>query len=73
MSSCVRFKNNNYSYKPTCGLFIPSIQCLKAPCGRSFGNECEACSDKNIESYFYGECEEIPKEYLFNLIIFRDP
>ncbi|CAD8078751.1 unnamed protein product [Paramecium primaurelia] len=49
-------------YKPTCGLFIPSIQCLKAPCGRSFGNECEACSDKNIESYFYGECEEIPKE-----------
>ncbi|CAD8082203.1 unnamed protein product [Paramecium sonneborni] len=49
-------------YKPTCGLFISSIQCIKEPCGRSFGNECEACSDKNIDSYFDGECQEIHKE-----------
>ncbi|CAD8093342.1 unnamed protein product [Paramecium sonneborni] len=49
-------------FKPVCGLFISSIQCFKQPCGRTLGNECEACSDKNIDSYFYGECEEIPKE-----------
>ncbi|CAD8171285.1 unnamed protein product [Paramecium octaurelia] len=49
-------------YKPTCGLFNSSIQCFKAPCGRSFGNECEACSDKSVDSYFYGDCEDVPQE-----------
>ncbi|CAD8181972.1 unnamed protein product [Paramecium pentaurelia] len=49
-------------FKPTCGLFNSSIQCFNAPCGKSFGNECEACSDKNVDSYFYGECDDILKE-----------
>ena len=58
-----------FSFKPTCGLFVSSIQCLKETCGRTFGNECEACSDKNIDSYFYGDCTEIPQEYLLIYII----
>ncbi|CAD8163016.1 unnamed protein product [Paramecium octaurelia] len=63
---CDTIKSDNIGcpavYKPTCGLFDSTIQCIQAPCGLTFGNECEACSAKNIDSYFYGKCDEIPSD-----------
>lgn len=56
------------SHKPTfckginkvCGLFNPKfIVCAKFPCGQTFDNKCEACSDSRIISYIDKPCEEI--------------
>ncbi|CAD8172662.1 unnamed protein product [Paramecium pentaurelia] len=49
-------------YKQTCGLFNNNIQCIKAPCGQVFSNECFACANANVDTYFFGDCNELPKE-----------
>ncbi|CAD8177747.1 unnamed protein product [Paramecium octaurelia] len=49
-------------YKQTCGLFNSKIQCIKAPCGQEFSNECFACASANVDTYFFGNCNELPKE-----------
>lgn len=40
----------------TCGLFNSKIQCIRAPCGATYKNPCEACAADNVESYFDGKC-----------------
>ena len=45
-------------FEPVCGLFDPGkIQCIKAPCGQTFSNSCEACKDPNVMGYTSGECQ----------------
>lgn len=45
-------------YAPVCGIYneASGIQCITAPCGETFGNGCQACADKRIDSYIQGEC-----------------
>jgi hypothetical protein len=44
----------------TCGLFdLTNIRCIKFPCGKQYSNGCVACSDKQVEKYFLGECSEL--------------
>lgn len=45
-------------YAPVCGIYNEesNIQCIKAPCGETFGNGCQACADDRIDSYLEGEC-----------------
>ncbi|MEM4637849.1 MAG: hypothetical protein QXK76_02380 [Candidatus Woesearchaeota archaeon] len=46
-------------YMPVCGLV--QVQCIRAPCEpikQTFGNKCEACSNKLTISYTEGACEE---------------
>ncbi|CAD8100003.1 unnamed protein product [Paramecium sonneborni] len=49
-------------YKQTCGLFNSNIQCIKAPCGQTFSNECFACGNANVDTYFFGDCNQMPQE-----------
>lgn len=45
-------------YEPVCGLFDPDkVQCIKAPCGQTYSNSCEACRDANVLGYSAGECD----------------
>ncbi len=40
-----------------CGLFDPArVQCIMAPCGRTFANACKACLDPRIISWTPGDC-----------------
>jgi len=45
-------------WEPVCGWFDTSIQCFKYPCAVTHGNECEACTDPNVEYWTDGECPE---------------
>lgn len=45
-------------YSPVCGLYSIEIQCVKAPCGKTYSNGCSACSDEKVEFYTEGECDE---------------
>ena len=46
-------------FKGVCGLFNQSIQCIKAPCGRTFGTICQACSDESVATVTEGTCEDV--------------
>ena len=51
-----RQKACSQEYKGVCGLFNQSIQCIKAPCGQTFGTICQACSEERIASVTDGIC-----------------
>lgn len=53
----MRGKICTMEYIGVCGLFNQNIQCIKAPCGQTFGNACSACSDERIASVTLGTCE----------------
>lgn len=44
-------------YKPVCGYFNQSIQCIKAPCADTYSNSCVACLDQKVSYWTEGECE----------------
>lgn len=49
-------------YQPVCGYFDPEkIQCVAAPCAKTFSNSCFSCMDKNILHWVEGECPSIGK------------
>lgn len=43
-------------YSPVCGIFEESISCVSPPCGITYSNGCEACSDNMVEYWVEGEC-----------------
>lgn len=43
-------------YKPVCGWFKESIQCIRYPCAQTFSNGCGACQDENVAYWTDGEC-----------------
>jgi len=43
-------------YRPVCGWFDESIQCVKYPCADTYSNPCIACSDEKVEYWTEGEC-----------------
>jgi hypothetical protein len=43
-------------YTPTCGWFKAEVKCLRYPCALNFSNPCEACHNRQIESWTKGEC-----------------
>lgn len=43
-------------YKPVCGWFNQSIQCIRYPCAATYSNECFACADPKVEYWTEGEC-----------------
>lgn len=43
-------------YEPVCGYFKPIIQCIKAPCAKTFSNSCLACQDNNVSYWQDGDC-----------------
>ncbi len=44
-------------YDPVCGYFDPAkIQCVKAPCGQTYSNGCQACHDAKVKFWESGEC-----------------
>ena len=45
-------------YKPVCGWFNQSIQCIKYPCAATYSNECFACMDPRVEYWTEGECPQ---------------
>lgn len=46
-------------YIPVCGFFdSEQIQCVKEPCGQTYGNKCDACSDEKVLYWEEGECSE---------------
>ncbi|MBU0758347.1 MAG: hypothetical protein KKF44_09835 [Nanoarchaeota archaeon] len=45
-------------YSPVCGQFDSTkVQCVKFPCGATYGNACLACADEKVVSWFDGVCE----------------
>jgi len=44
-------------YKPVCGYFNQSIQCIKAPCANTYSNSCYACLDPKVSYWTEGECK----------------
>ncbi|MBN2101363.1 MAG: hypothetical protein JW716_00660 [Candidatus Aenigmarchaeota archaeon] len=45
-------------YRPVCGWFDESIQCVKYPCADTYSNPCMACSDEKVEYWTEGECPQ---------------
>jgi hypothetical protein len=45
-------------YQGVCGLFNTSIQCIKAPCGQTYDNVCNACKNSQVASVVLGECDK---------------
>lgn len=45
-------------YIPVCGIYSKKIQCIKAPCGKTYSNGCSACSDEKVEYHTEGKCNE---------------
>lgn len=45
-------------YRPVCGWFDESIQCIKYPCAATYSNPCMACSDEIVAYWTEGECPE---------------
>ena len=43
-------------YRPVCGYFNQSVQCIKEPCAQTFPNSCQACQNPSVESYSFGPC-----------------
>ena len=44
-------------YQPVCGWFdTTKVRCIKYPCAQTFGNNCFACSNKNVLYYTEGTC-----------------
>ncbi len=45
-------------YVPVCGWFNEDVQCIRYPCANTFGNKCEACSDRMVDYWTEGDCPE---------------
>lgn len=45
-------------YKPICGWFNSSINCIKYPCAQTYSNECFACINPSVEYWTDGMCPE---------------
>ncbi|MFA5019698.1 MAG: hypothetical protein WC533_01225 [Candidatus Pacearchaeota archaeon] len=43
-------------YLPVCGWFGEGVKCIDYPCAITFGNKCEACSNKDVTRYSEGIC-----------------
>jgi len=43
-------------YRPVCGWFDQSIQCIKYPCAATYANYCSACIDAKVAYWTEGEC-----------------
>lgn len=44
-------------YEPVCGYFDPGqIQCVRAPCGQTYSNGCQACQDTKVRYWKSGPC-----------------
>ncbi|WP_372798724.1 hypothetical protein [Litorivivens sp.] len=47
-------------YRPVCGAIDTGIRCVTEPCPsvdhKTFGNACDACSNKQVMYYSEGEC-----------------
>ncbi|CAD8076696.1 unnamed protein product [Paramecium sonneborni] len=44
--------------KSTCGLFDSTTKCTGQNCLQQFSNECLACRNTSIHSYFFGNCSD---------------
>ena len=53
----MRGKMCTQEYVGVCGLFNQTIQCIKAPCGQTYGNICTACSDEKVATVTMGACD----------------
>jgi len=43
-------------YRPVCGWFNESIQCIRYPCAATYSNPCMACADDKVAYWTEGEC-----------------
>ncbi|MCA9478166.1 MAG: hypothetical protein KC535_03410 [Nanoarchaeota archaeon] len=44
-------------YRPVCGWFGSSVQCIKEPCAVDASNPCEACANEDVLYWTEGACE----------------
>ncbi|CAD8209748.1 unnamed protein product [Paramecium pentaurelia] len=51
-----------YCYKQACSLFNNNIQCIKASYGQVFSKLCFVCANANVDIFFFGNCQELPKK-----------
>ncbi|KAL4477381.1 hypothetical protein ABPG72_002375 [Tetrahymena utriculariae] len=53
-----------FEYEPVCGVKVdPSSNYIQS--FSTYGNKCEACSEKGVEFYSSGECEKYPQDVVF--------
>jgi hypothetical protein len=43
-------------YRPVCGWFDESVQCLTYPCAQTYSNPCMACTNEQVRGWTEGEC-----------------
>lgn len=55
-------------FSPVCGIYDPAkVQCKKAPCGKTYGNSCQACGDEKVQYWINGPCDSNTTDDLVNL------